>query len=411
VTARVGASRLVTLGLALILGACATVAGTPSSYGPLVARHREKALKLERSGDLRRALDEWQIALTLEPRNAAAREGQARLEARLQRLLANRLRQGQEALRRGAQLEARRHFLAALALDPGNKVAFETLRDRVKEIHFVSHTVASGETLASIADRYYGDRLRSEVIWEMNQLSSRPRAGSQLKIPEIPGVPFRTAALQRTAAARRPEPKRPEPKRSEPTQPGPTQPEPAQPEPTQPEPPEAEPAQPEPPAPAAEAEESAREELTTESNPLLVDTREALERKEYDVALLGVDKLLEGNPRNPEWLDLKKSILYEDGKDSFDRKNYDDAYRTFSQLVELDRHFKDSAALLRDARAKAIQQHYSEGIRLYREEQLEAAIAKWQAVLEYDSQHVDAKKNIDQAERILRALQERQRKQ
>src|SRR6266571_2004333 len=374
-----------------MLGACATVAGTPSSYGPLVARHREKALKLERSGDLRRALDEWQIALTLEPHNAAAREGQARLEARLQRALASRLRQGQEALRRGAQLEARRNFLAALALDPGNKVAFETLRDRVKEIHFVSHTVARGETLASIADRYYGDRLRSEVIWEMNQLSSRPKAGSQLKIPEIPGVPFRTAALQRTAAARRPEPTRPEPTPQEPKR--------------------AEPAQPEPPAPAAEAEESAREELTTEANPLLVDTREALERKEYDVALLGVDKLLEGNPRNPEWLDLKKSILYEDGKDSFDRKNYDEAHRTFSQLVALDRHFKDSATLLREARAKAIQQHYSEGIRLYREEQLEAAIAKWQAVLEYDSQHVDAKKNIDQAERILRALQERQRKQ
>src|SRR5436309_3240282 len=192
-----------------MLGACATVAGTPSSYGPLVARHREKALKLERSGDLRRALDEWQIALTLEPHNAAAREGQARLEARLQRALASRLRQGQEALRRGEQLEARRNFLAALALDPGNKVAFETLRDRVKEIHFVSHTVARGETLASIADRYYGDRLRSEVIWEMNQLSSRPKAGSQLKIPEIPGVPFRTAAPQRTAAARRLEPTRP----------------------------------------------------------------------------------------------------------------------------------------------------------------------------------------------------------
>ena len=395
-TARVGASRLVTLGLALMLGACATVAGTPSSYGPLVARHREKALKLERSGDLRRALDEWQIALTLEPHNAAAREGQARLEARLQRALASRLRQGLEALRRGEQLEARRNFLAALALDPGNKVAFETLRDRVKEIHFVSHTVVRGETLASIADRYYGDRLRSEVIWEMNQLSSRPKAGSQLKIPEIPGVPFRTAALQRTAAARRLEPTRPEPTPQEPKRAEPAQPEPAQPE---------------PPAPAAEAEESAREELTTEANPLLVDTREALERKEYDVALLGVDKLLEGNPRNPEWLDLKKSILYEDGKDSFDRKNYDEAHRTFSQLVELDRHFKDSAALLREARAKAIQQHYSEGIRLYREEQLEAAIAKWQAVLEYDSQHVDAKKNIDQAERILRALQERQRKQ
>ena len=400
-TARVGFSRLVALGLALILGACATAAGTPSTFGPLVARHREKALKLEKSGDLRRALDEWQIALTLEPRDTAAREGRARLEARLQRVVANRLRQGQEALRRGAQLEARRHLLAVLALDPGNKVAFETLRDRVKEIHFVSHTVARGETVASIAERYYGDRLRSEVIWEMNQLSSRPKAGSQLKIPEIPGVPFRTAALPRTAAVRRPEPKRSESTQPEPTQPDSTPPEPAQPDSTQAEPP----------APAPEAEESVREEVTTEANPLLMDTREALERKEYDVALLGVDKLLEGSPRNPEWLDLKKSILYEDGKDSFDRKNYDDAHRTFFQLVELDPRYKDSAALLREARVQAIQQHYSEGIRLYREEQLEAAIAKWQAVLEYDAQHADAKKNIEQAERILRALQERQRKQ
>src|SRR5436309_11278887 len=237
-----------------MLGACATVAGTPSSYGPLVARHREKALKTERRGDLRRELDEWQIALTLEPHNAAAREGQARLEARLQRALASRLRQGQEALRRGEQLEARRNFLAALALDPGNKVAFETLRDRVKEIHFVSHTVARGETPALIAARYYGDRLRSEVIWEMNQLSSRPKAGSQLKIPEIPGVPFRTAALPRTAAARRLAPTRPEPTPQEPKRAEPAQPEPTQPEPPGAGPPDAEPAQPEPPAPAAEAE-------------------------------------------------------------------------------------------------------------------------------------------------------------
>src|SRR5437867_11976292 len=116
-----------------MLGACATVAGTPSSYGPLVARHREKALKLERSGDLRRALDESQIALTLEPHNAAAREGQARLEARLQRAPASRLRQGQDALRRGAQLERRRNFLAAPAPDPASPVASATLRDPVKD--------------------------------------------------------------------------------------------------------------------------------------------------------------------------------------------------------------------------------------------------------------------------------------
>ena len=371
-TARAAAGRLAALGLALTLGACATVAGTPAAREPLVARHRQRAAELERSGDLRRALDERQIAATLDPPDAAARERRARLEARLRAAVATRLRQGQEALRRGARLEARRHFLATLALDPANRTAFEALRDGVKEVHFVSHTVARGETLASIAERYYGDRARAEVIWETNRLPANPRlaAGSKLKIPEIPGVSFQTGEPPRAAAGARSEP----------------------------------------PAPAPSAREPARDEVTTEANPLLVDTREALERKEYDVALAGVDKLLEGNPRNPEWLDLKKSILTEEGKDGLDRKSYDDAYRAFAQLVKLDPRSESAAALLREARAQAIQQHYSEGIRLYRDEQLEAAIAQWRAVLEYDAQHVDARKNIDQAERLLRALQERQRK-
>ncbi|HEV8643616.1 MAG TPA: LysM peptidoglycan-binding domain-containing protein [Methylomirabilota bacterium] len=371
-TARRCVDRLPAIGLALLLGACAPAAAMSPAYERLVAAHRQKAVELERSGDLRRALDEWKIALTLNPRDAAAREGRGRLQARLDGAVANRLRQGQEALRKGAPLEARRHFLAVLALDPGNKAAFEALREGVKEIRFVLHTVARGETLGAIAERYYGDRARAEVIWETNQLPPNPRLapGSQLKIPEIAGIPFRPPE-PRTAASARPEPAPPAPGPREPV----------------------------------------REDVTTETNPLLVDTREALERKEYDVALTGVDKLLEGSPRNPEWLDLKKSILYEYGKESLDQKDYDDSYRAFSQLTKLDARYKDSAALLQEARTQTIQQHYSEGIRLYREEQIEAAIAHWRAVLEYDPQHGDARKNIEQAERILKALQERQRKQ
>lgn len=39
-----------------------------------------------------------------------------------------------------------------------------------------------------------------------------------------------------------------------------------------------------------------------------------------------------------------------------------------------------------------LQQHYNEGIRLYREEKLEGAIAEWRAVLQYDPNHEAAKK-------------------
>lgn len=76
-----------------------------------------------------------------------------------------------------------------LALDPSNRDAFATLQQQVREVRQVNHTVRAGESLASIAQQYYGDRSRSEVIWETNQLPPNPKLnpGMVLKIPEIPG--------------------------------------------------------------------------------------------------------------------------------------------------------------------------------------------------------------------------------
>src|SRR6185503_6266348 len=200
--------------MALALGACATTgekpepprAGVlppppgalrpaPSSTdprGPLVARHVEQAAALERAGDLRRAADELKVALTIRPGDAAAAAALKTLEATIESRVAERIRAGRVALARGGQAEARRQFLAALALDPANRAAFDALQSDTKEVPFITHTVRSGDTLAALAQRYYGDRSRSEVIWETNQLPPNPKltAGMTLKIPEIPGVPF-----------------------------------------------------------------------------------------------------------------------------------------------------------------------------------------------------------------------------
>ena len=66
--------------------------------------------------------------------------------------------------------------------------------------------------------------------------------------------------------------------------------------------------------------------------------------------------------------------------------------------------------MLSRARSFVVQQHYNDGIRLYREEKLEPAIAEWRTVLQYDPNHEAAKKNIEQAERLLKGLQQRQQK-
>jgi tetratricopeptide (TPR) repeat protein len=392
---------LLVVALALMLGACATAMpppatppagptpsaapapGTPTGLTPpsaapapvvlspreqLAAGHVDRARRLERSGDLRQALDEWRIALTIDPTNQAALDGRRQIQARIEQSISERLGQGRDALAKGDNLEARRHFLAVLAMDPTNQTAFSALQNDVKEIRFVPYTVKAGDTLATIAERYYGDRARSEVIWETNQLPPNPRlaAGMVLKIPEIPGVPFVLPELR-------------------------------------PKPPADATARPETPAP-----EGGKSTEVEEINPLLVGARESLEKGEYLVALADVDRVLTGNAQNPDAVELKKAVLYGLGKSQFGQKKYDDSVRTLVQLTKLAPTYQDSPALLKQARTSAASQHYAQGLQLYREEKLEDAIAQWKAVLEYDPDHANAKKNIDQAERLLKSLQQRQ---
>lgn len=347
--------------------ATAPVPAPPSPRQQLAAGHRDKARRLEQSGDLRQALDEWKVALTIDPTDQAARDGRRQLEARMERSIGERLGQARDALAKGDNLEARRHLLAVLAMDPSNQVAFSALQNDVKEIRFVPHTVKAGETLATIAERYYGDRSRSEVIWETNQLPPNPRltAGMQLKIPEIPGVPFVLPELR---------PKPPEPV-----------------------------ARPDAPVP-----EGPKAVETVEINPLLVGARESLEKGEYQVALADVDRVLAGNAQNVDATELKKAVLYGLGKSQLGQRKYDESVRTLVQLARLAPTYQDSPVLLKQARERAAQVHYAQGLQLYREERLEDAITQWKAVLEYEPDHANAKKNIEQAERLLKSLQQRQ---
>jgi tetratricopeptide (TPR) repeat protein len=384
--------RTAALLLALALSACATTGekpepsraeGTPppgalrpappptDPRGPLVARHVEQAAALERTGDLRRAVDEVKVALTIRPGDAAAAAALKALEAKIEGQVAERIRAGRAALARGVQAEARRQFLAALALDPANRAAFDALQSDTREGAFITHTVRSGDTLAALARRYYGDRSRSEVIWETNQLPPNPRlvAGTILKIPEIPGVPFVQPEARRPAAA------------SPPT-----------------------------PAPATARTEPAVKEELAEVNPLLAEAREALDRKDWNEALSDVDRFLATSPGNADGIAVKKQALYQQGKTQLDSRRYTESYRALVQLARLQPDYEDSAKLLQQARARAIEQHYAQGLRLYQEEKLAEAISEWRLVLDLDAQHANAKKNLEQAEKLQKALDQRKKK-
>lgn len=379
--------------LGLVLGGCAGLTGpseapkatgpTPIARDPLAARHRQQAEALERDGQLRRAAEEWKIVLTITPTDARARESLRGLQARIGQLVAERVDEGRKALARGVQVEARRKFLAALALDPSSRAAFEALQGDTREVEFISHTVRAGDTLSSLAQRYYGDRSRSEVIWETNQLPPNPRLapGTTLKIPEIPGVPFVHPEARKPppAVAALPTPDVPRPGPA----PGPT------------------------PAPVGPAP---KEEYTPEVNPLLAEAREALERSDYTDALGTVDKYLTSKPGDREGLTVKKQALYGQAKSQMEARQYPESIQSLTLLTRLQPDYEDASALLKQARTRLVEQHYTQGVRFYREEKLKEAISEWRVVLEMDPGHANARRNIDQAERLLRGLEQRMKK-
>jgi tetratricopeptide (TPR) repeat protein len=148
----------------------------------------------------------------------------------------------------------------------------------------------------------------------------------------------------------------------------------------------------------------------TEVNPLLAEAREALERNDYAEALSDVEKFLASSPGNRDGVALKKHALYRQGKAHLSERKYEESYRTLVQLAKLQPDYEDSIALLQQARARVVEQHYGSGVRLYREEKLAEAVVEWRAVLDIDPQNVNARRNIEQAERLLRALEQRKKK-
>ena len=200
----------------------------------------------------------------------------------------------------------------------------------------------AGDTLAALAQRYYGDRSRSEVIWETNRLPAEPaarRGHARSRSPRSPACRSSVPTRGRLPAHRAARPSRPAPAEATP--------------------PRAEP----PPEP--------------EVNPLLADAREALERNDYAVALADVDRFLAGQSGAIARASTsRRSALYRQGKQQLDQRQYGESYKTLSQLVRLQPDYQDSPRLLQQARTRAVERHYNEGLRLYREEKLPEAIAR-----------------------------------
>jgi len=318
--------------LALAAGGCASLStGTPTSAltgvptaDQLAAPHRAQAEALERGGHLRQAAEAWTTALALAPDHEPSRQARKRLRERMERELAEHMKEGWHALARDDAADAHRHFLAALAIDPNSQAAQQALRATPAPPASAADAKANGaDARANSADaRANGaDAKANGADARANGADAKANGAVARPVSLTPSSPRLDTMAK----------------------------------------------------PRVESNSTARPLTASLPRPLGEDVR-------------------------------KPDALYAAAQAHLAEQRDEDAHRALAQLVKVSPGYKDSATLLRNVRARLVQQRYQEGLRLLREERLEAAIEQWRGTLELDPKHANARRNIEQAERMLRTL-------
>ncbi len=180
----------------MCLTAMVTACATGPSSKKLGADYLAQAQSFEQAGDLMAAYEHYQLTLTVQPNNQTAQSKIAELEPRLKAMAEDHYQNGLRFYKMGQYPQARQAFLTTLRYDPENLKAKEKLAEFDRGIstanRYILHTVSAGETISSIAARYYGDYRKFHLIAKYNEIEDATRldVGQQIKIPVLRGTPI-----------------------------------------------------------------------------------------------------------------------------------------------------------------------------------------------------------------------------
>jgi tetratricopeptide (TPR) repeat protein len=192
-------STILLLLMAVFLAACSMpIFNTQKSNPKLAAQYVNQAQLLEKQGDLPSALEQYKLALTVDPGNTVAEERRAELTQKLKQMADERYQLGMKYHSQGKYALARKEFLTALKFNPDHPEASKMLVSRKPEAapKYTIHVVKPGESLSMIAKTYYGDYTKFNVIAHFNNLEDATKVtpGQHLMIPELEGAPLPAVA-------------------------------------------------------------------------------------------------------------------------------------------------------------------------------------------------------------------------
>ena len=418
------------------LSSCVSQQTTKPQEPNLVEQYITNGKAYEDQGQLQSALEQYELALTVDAKNVSALDHKKKVEATLYERARQHYEKGLALDEQGRYDAARRQYLSALQNWPEFTQAKEKLSPGGVSLGsdaYIIHTLLEGQSVSKLSLIYYGDLKYYPVIGKFNNMAdvTRVRAGDQLKIPVLNGLTVedlqkRYEAYMQERRESQTGPSQPEAVAPpEPTEPvAPTEPQASPQESESPDEPDtptqtyAPPEVEEPTAPeviepsetpepeTVPAEEIAPEPVAPPEPPSNYDQAMALfQQKKYAQAIPLFKKAQADTPDNAEIGANLFESYFQLGLAQFKKEQYLDARQSFSSAVEYDDTCTQCRTYIKTCEDTYKEKHYNLGIHYFGKEQLGQAISEWEQVEKIDPDYKDVQSNLTKARMLYERLE------
>lgn len=390
-------------------------------------QYRETALAYEKADDLQKAVFYWEIVAQLEPENQDIPKIINNLKQAAAKAAQVHYRRGLAHYHSGAINNAMREFLIALRMDPRHEQARNYMKIKLQNLEQATYKVRPGDSFIKIAAEQYKDPTKAYMIAYFNDMNPKKPLliGTNLYLPSlepeylIPRIDInrlldraQTAYAKKrfsrvyelTDAIQKEIPNHPQARRLadqarfdqgmalmarkqnlaaieqlkkvSPDFPGRDQ-------------------------AIAKARRRINEQAVDEK---LEEARKHLRNKSWASVINVTEEILKQDPGNDEAKMLFSNASYKLGKILLD---HGDAEKSIEILSRIEPSYEDTGQLLSLARARLKAQAetlYRDGVKLFINEELEKAIATWHKALKLNPEHVKARQDMENAQRLLQKL-------
>ena len=241
---------------------------------------------------------------------------------------------------------------------------------------FIIHTVVAKETLSALAQRYYGDFRKYDLIAKFNDIrvTDSLRVGQDLKIPEVEGVPFLATDSHKKIEKSLESEIIPEAEKN---------------------------------LQEATVKTAKKVDETTEDGQAVAYRKIGIQlfnKEKYGDAIIEFQKVLNTNPDDKIAKNYMSLAYFEIGYISFNNADYPQAIKDFERSLQYDSNCKRCDAYIEWSEENYKDLHYRKGLSYFKEEKLAEAIGEWELVYKVDPNYKNVEENIEKVRNLMNRL-------